>query len=151
MSRLRISRSSLPPAIGGATAFKAITSLRARGTFELTAQGVSGTIEIISSRPARLRVKVDVPGVGLIETCYDGKNGWEIDPVQGPSLLSGKRLTEMAEDAWFDATLHEADYVQSMTVVGREEFDAQRKVLERTRARLEELEKRVAALEAQRQ
>jgi hypothetical protein len=29
----------------------------------------------------------------------------------------------MAEDAWFDATLHEADYVQSMTVVGREEFD----------------------------
>ena len=35
-----------------------------------------------------------------------------------------------------------------LDLAGREEFDAQRKVLERTRARLEELEKRVAALEA---
>jgi BMFP domain-containing protein YqiC len=34
-----------------------------------------------------------------------------------------------------------------LDLAGREEFDAQRKVLERTRARLEELERRVAALE----
>jgi BMFP domain-containing protein YqiC len=34
-----------------------------------------------------------------------------------------------------------------LELAGRDEFDAQRKVLERTRARLEELEKRVAALE----
>jgi BMFP domain-containing protein YqiC len=37
-----------------------------------------------------------------------------------------------------------------LDLAGREEFDAQRKVLERTRARLEELEKRVAELERQR-
>ena len=36
-----------------------------------------------------------------------------------------------------------------LDLAGRDEFDAQRKVLERTRARLEELEKRVADLEAQ--
>ena len=35
-----------------------------------------------------------------------------------------------------------------LDLAGRDEFDAQRKVLERTRARLEELEKRVAELEA---
>jgi ubiquinone biosynthesis accessory factor UbiK len=35
-----------------------------------------------------------------------------------------------------------------LDLAGREEFDAQRKVLERTRARLEELEKRIAQLEA---
>lgn len=34
-----------------------------------------------------------------------------------------------------------------LDLAGREEFDAQRKVLERTRARLEELERRVAVLE----
>lgn len=34
-----------------------------------------------------------------------------------------------------------------LDLAGREEFDVQRKVLERTRARLEELERRVAALE----
>ena len=37
-----------------------------------------------------------------------------------------------------------------LELAGREEFDAQRKVLERTRSRLEELEKRVAALEGRR-
>ena len=37
-----------------------------------------------------------------------------------------------------------------LELAGREEFDAQRKVLERTRSRLEELEKRVAALEDKR-
>jgi len=35
-----------------------------------------------------------------------------------------------------------------LDLAGRDEFDAQRKVLERTRARLEELEQRVADLEA---
>jgi BMFP domain-containing protein YqiC len=35
-----------------------------------------------------------------------------------------------------------------LDLAGRDEFDAQRKVLERTRSRLEELEKRVAELEA---
>ncbi len=35
-----------------------------------------------------------------------------------------------------------------LDLAGRDEFDAQRKVLERTRARLTELEKRVGALEA---
>ena len=37
-----------------------------------------------------------------------------------------------------------------LELAGREEFDAQRKVLERTRSRLEELEQRVAALEGSR-
>jgi BMFP domain-containing protein YqiC len=36
-----------------------------------------------------------------------------------------------------------------LDLAARDEFDAQRKVLERTRARLEELEKRVSELEAQ--
>ena len=36
-----------------------------------------------------------------------------------------------------------------LDLAGRDEFDAQRKVLERTRARLEALEKRVAELEAE--
>jgi len=35
-----------------------------------------------------------------------------------------------------------------LDLAGRDEFDAQRKVLERTRVRLEELERRVAELEA---
>ena len=39
------------------------------------------------------------------------------------------------------------DRLSRLDLVSRDEFDAQTRVLERTRARLEELEKRLAALE----
>jgi BMFP domain-containing protein YqiC len=63
-----------------------------------------------------------------------------------PGLVSGAAgLREDLENN-FRAVLRAN--LGKLDLAGREEFDAQRKVLERTRARLEELEKRVAELEA---
>jgi ubiquinone biosynthesis accessory factor UbiK len=62
-----------------------------------------------------------------------------------PGLASGANgLREDLENN-FRAVLR--NNLSKLDLAGREEFDAQRKVLERTRARLEELEKRVAELE----
>jgi ubiquinone biosynthesis accessory factor UbiK len=62
-----------------------------------------------------------------------------------PGLVSGASgLREDLENN-FRAVLRAN--LGKLDLAGREEFDAQRKVLERTRARLEELERRVAALE----
>ena len=62
-----------------------------------------------------------------------------------PGLVSGASgLREDLENN-FRAVLRAN--LGKLDLAGREEFDAQRKVLERTRARLEELEKRVAELE----
>lgn len=64
-----------------------------------------------------------------------------------PGLVSGASgLREDLENN-FRAVLRAN--LGKLDLAGREEFEAQRKVLERTRARLEELEKRVAALEEQ--
>ena len=63
-----------------------------------------------------------------------------------PGLVSGASgLREDLENN-FRAVLRAN--LGKLDLAGREEFDAQRKVLERTRARLEDLEKRVAELEA---
>ena len=63
-----------------------------------------------------------------------------------PGLVSGASgLREDLENN-FHAILRAN--LGKLDLAGRDEFDAQRKVLERTRARLEELEKRVAELEA---
>jgi hypothetical protein len=110
-------------AIGGAAAFRAISSTRATGTFELTGQGMTGSIEALSARPAKQRLTINIAAIGRIDIGYDGKHGWEIDPTQGPALLSGRRLSEMADDAVFDLPLHEPARVQSMTAMGREGFD----------------------------
>src|SRR6186997_2655243 len=63
-----------------------------------------------------------------------------------PGLASG--ATGLREDLEnnFRAVLRAN--LGKLDLAGRDEFDAQRKVLERTRARLEALEKRVAELEA---
>ena len=67
--------------------------------------------------------------------------------VLPPGLASGAaRLRDDIEEN-FRQVLRAS--LGKLDLAGRDEFDAPRKVLERTRARLEALEKRVADLEAQ--
>jgi hypothetical protein len=110
-------------AIGGREAYKKISSLRSTGTFELPAQGIRGSFEMVQARPGKALVKTDIPGIGQIEIGFDGKHGWQIDPLAGPTLLTGRKLTELADDSWFDAPLYEPDFVKSMTVAERTTFD----------------------------
>lgn len=110
-------------AIGGEAAFKALKSVHAKGTFELPAQGVKGDLEIMAARPNKILQRAEIPGVGHAESGYDGKNAWSIDPLQGPSLLTGRALNEMTEDAWFDGPLHSPDRVKELTTIAKVEFD----------------------------
>jgi hypothetical protein len=110
-------------AMGGAKAFTAISSMRAKGTFSIAGQQVSGQFEMLAARPNRMLTRVSVPGIGQIEEGYDGKVGWSIDPLSGPSVLSGRALQERADEAWFDASLHDDRFVREMTVLGRELLD----------------------------
>lgn len=61
------------------------------------------------------------------------------------SLPPGLRTLREDAEQNFRAVLRAS--LSRLDLVARDEFDAQTRVLERTRARLEELEKKVAALE----
>jgi hypothetical protein len=110
-------------ASGGEAAQKKVSSILMTGEFSIPAQNIAGDLRLSWARPALRRLLVEIPGVGRIETGYDGKVGWTIDPLQGPALLTGRKLRELADDAWFDATLHAPGYVRDITTVAREEFD----------------------------
>jgi len=110
-------------AAGGEAAFKAVKSIHAKGTFEMTAQGLSGPLDVLGARPNKMLLRVDLANVGHVESGFDGKNGWSIDPAAGPVLLTGRALTEIAEDAWFDATLHSPERVKEMTTLAKTEWD----------------------------
>lgn len=111
-------------AIGGEAAFKAVKSMRARGTFAMTAQQISGEFEMLAARPNKILLRVDVAALGRIETGFDGKIGWSVDPMMGPALLKDRQLSEMTDEAWFDGPLHGPDQVREVTLVGREPFDS---------------------------
>ena len=110
-------------ATGGALAFKSVNSMRARGTFTITGQQMTGSLEMMAARPNKLLTRITVAGIGPLEEGYDGKVGWSIDPFNGPALTTGRGLSERADEAWFDGPLHGPEFVKEMTVVGREEFD----------------------------
>jgi zinc protease len=110
-------------AMGGEAAFKRVTSLRSTGTFEVATQGISGQVEVLSARPNKSLVRIEVSGIGHFEDGYDGTHGWRIDPQAGPALVTGDELTELADDSWFDGPLHAADHVKDMVTVERTTYD----------------------------
>jgi hypothetical protein len=110
-------------AAGGAAALKAVKSIRMKGTVSIPDQNMSGDIEVLSARPNKVIMRATITGFGEIEEGFDGKVGWSINPLTGPSLVSGKALDQRAEESWFDAPLHAPDHVREMTVIGRETFD----------------------------
>ena len=110
-------------ALGGADAQKRISSIHASGSYEIASQGLKGAAQVLSARPDKSLLTVDIANLGHIETGFNGTVGWSIDPIQGPMLLKGEELTETKDDAYFDAVLHDPSHVRSMRTVGRATFD----------------------------
>lgn len=110
-------------ALGGVAAFKAISSVHARGRFEVVDRGLAGEFELFTARPNRMLYRVTIPAIGVIENGFDGKVGWTLSPVTGPELLAGQQLAEAADDAWFDGPLYEDGHVASLTTLARTDFD----------------------------
>jgi hypothetical protein len=110
-------------AIGGEAAFSSVSSMRIRGRLEIPAQKIAGDLEVLTARPARVLYRVTVPGIGRIENGFDGTTGWSISPVAGPEILSGRQLSEAADDAHFDGPLHPPSHVRELTTLARADFD----------------------------
>ena len=113
-------------AIGGAKSFEGVTSMRAAGTLAMPAQGITGTVEIKAARPNKTLLKATIEGIGTLESGFDGEHGWTIDPMMGPSLLTGKQLDEAKFDAVLESTFLDASRYTSLTAAGTETFDGRK-------------------------
>lgn len=61
-------------ALGGKAAIEKITSTSAKGTFDLPAMGVSGTVEMYRKAPNKEYLIVSISGFGDVKRGYDGAN-----------------------------------------------------------------------------
>jgi hypothetical protein len=111
-------------AIGGGAAFKAISSMRVRGRFEMTGQNISAEFEALAARPDKMLMRADIPAIGHTEQGYNGTVAWTVDPQSGPRLLKDRERDEAIADADFDAALHLPNRVKSMTTTGQVTFDS---------------------------
>ncbi|HUF24687.1 MAG TPA: hypothetical protein VMN81_11200 [Vicinamibacterales bacterium] len=113
-------------AIGGANSLEGVASMRAAGTLAMPAQGITGTVEIAAARPNKTLLKATIEGIGTLESGFDGVHGWTIDPIMGPSLLTGKQLDQAKFDSVFESTFLDASRYASLTAAGIETFDGRK-------------------------
>jgi hypothetical protein len=118
---------ALPPAkeliakAGAATNASAVMakykSVLTKGRFEMPAQGVSGDLEISQARPNKTMMRINISGIGLIETGFDGTTGWQINPMQGPRVMTGKELDAVREEASFGTSSRQGPNVVSAETI----------------------------------
>ena len=86
-------------AIGAPAALAAHTSVRMTGELEFTAMGLKGTTQTSVASPNKMVSTVDLAGVGQIRNGFDGTTGWQLSPIQGPSVFQGAQLEQTRENA----------------------------------------------------
>jgi len=81
-----------------ADGWKSHKSSRMKAAFDLPAMGMSANMEVVTVYPNQMASKIDLPGMGEMRQGFDGSVAWMINPMQGPSLLSGPQLDAAKED-----------------------------------------------------
>jgi zinc protease len=101
-------------AIGGREAILRNPFFRAKGSFAMPAAGMTGQMEVVGAQPNLVFMKITIPGVGDMLQGFDGTHAWSLDPMQGPRLIEGEELAQMADEAEFASVLRESASIASM-------------------------------------
>lgn len=104
-------------ATGGRDAWKKLTSRVSKGTINVPAMSMSGTLEVHEKAPNQV-ITVVVIGGGTFRQAFDGKIGWSDDPQNGLQEQSGDQLAEMRRDADFSHPMDMHELYKKFTVLG---------------------------------
>jgi hypothetical protein len=112
-------------AVGGSDKLMRVKSVRTTGTFEMAAAGLKGDVVVVQALPNKMVMSTTIPGVGEINSGFNGEVAWSVNPMQGARLLEGKELDQLREEAGFTAILRRGEMTTSMETVGKTEMQGQ--------------------------
>ena len=110
-------------AVGGRAAILARSSSHAVGTVSIPSAGMTGSVDVFTAKPDKSLLRITLGGIGSIEEGFDGKVGWSLSPMTGPTLVQGKELEQKRFDSDFLADLHSDGRYESMTTMEKTEFE----------------------------
>jgi hypothetical protein len=110
-------------AIGGRSAVLARSSSHSTGTVSIPSAGMTGSVDIFTAKPDKTLLRITLGGIGSIEEGFDGKVGWSLSPMTGPTLVQGKELEQKRFDSDFLADLHADSRYESMATVEKTDFE----------------------------
>ena len=88
-------------ALGGKAALEKINSRTTKGTLDIPAATLSGTMETYEKAPNKWISIANITGFGVVQTAYDGTKGWSDHPVLGLRDLAGVELANTKLEAEF--------------------------------------------------
>ncbi len=106
-------------ASGGREAWKKLTTRISKGTIDVPAMNMSGTLEVHEKAPNQV-ITVVVIGGGTFRQAYDGKMGWSDDPQNGLQEQTGDQLAETRRDADFSHPVDMHELYKKFTVLSSE-------------------------------
>lgn len=96
------------------------------GSFSIPAAGINAPMTVSFSGHEKIISKVELPGVGAIESGIIDGTVWMMDPFQGPRLLEGSERAQQLESYHPDAIRRLPNFVDAMSIVGIAEYNGKR-------------------------
>lgn len=108
---------------GGKAAYEKLKSRIAKGSLEMAAQGVKGTLTIYQAAPNKMYTQTEITGIGGSEEGCDGEIAWEKSTMMGPRLKTGDEKALALRGAVFNAELHWRKFYKKAETVGIEDVN----------------------------
>jgi hypothetical protein len=91
---------------GGKAAYEKRKNEVSTGTFEMTAQGIKGTMTIYSAPPDKSYTSIEIEGIGKVESGTSDGIAWEKNPMLGPRVKSGDEKADALREAIFNGEVN---------------------------------------------
>jgi hypothetical protein len=112
-------------AVGG-PAYISAKSIVTKGAMSMPSAGINAQFQMTQLTPNLMQMVTTIPGMGEVQLGFDGTNGWAMDPMQGPRVLSGGELDQMKDEADRRASVRSAELFTSMETVKDTTMNAER-------------------------
>lgn len=123
-------------ALGGVEKLRKPKTTRSVGTFEMPSMGFSGPITIMRASPNKMRLIIEIPGVGQVDQGTDGAVAWTAQPGAGTQMLEGDEKAAMLRNADIERrftprkSFSKAETVGIETIRGEEAYRLELETLE---------------------
>lgn len=109
---------------GGKDAFLKHKSVLLKGKTEVAGKDIGGSMTLATAKPNKMVLIVDLAGIP-IKTGFDGKVGWQVNPLTGPSIMEGGELRDVSRQADFFSIMHDDKDFKSIENLGKTNFEGE--------------------------
>jgi zinc protease len=130
-----VAATALPPAgtllakygaaIGG-PAYLNPKAIVTKGGMSMPSAGINATFVMTQLAPNQMQMITTIPGMGEVQTGYDGTSAWSMDPMQGPRLLTGQELEQIRDESDRRSSLRASDMFSAVETVSDTTMNSER-------------------------